>query len=102
MTNVSAVGRQSFAKLVNATDSRKPGSVPAKPEGVPKKTPSLNPVHQANTAEEMAILITSLISKRFTLSNSVTKKIRIQLGLYFKATGIVNESCLGMMTESSS
>ena len=74
--NVAAVtGGRSFADLVKATDVQKLSSVPVKPKGAPKKTPGLSPVRQANTAEEMAILLTPLISKRFALSNSVTKKL---------------------------
>ena len=54
------------------------------------QTPGLSPVHQANTAEEMAILLTPLISKRFTLSKTVTKKLKV-----------ANDSFLSMMTEYS-
>ena len=79
--NVAIVSERSFAELVNATDARKPGSVPVNPKGAPKKTPDLSPIRQANTAEEMVILLTLLISKWFALSNSVTKKLRTQLGL---------------------
>ena len=100
--NIAAAGGWSFAELVNATNSRNPASVPVKSKGAPKKTPGLSPVCQANTGKEMAILLKPLISERFALLNSVTKKLRTPLGIYFKATGIGNESCLGMMTESSS
>ena len=92
---------RSFTDLVKATDP-KLSSIPVKPKGAPKKNPGLSPVHQASTAEEMAILLTPLISERFALLNSITKKLRTQLGLYFKSTGIVNEYCLVIMTESSS
>ena len=64
--------------------------------------PSLSPVHQAKTAKEMAILLTPLISKRFTFSKTVNKKLKVQLVLYFQATGIANDSCIGMMMEYSS
>ena len=81
VTNVAAVGGRSFSELVNATDLRKSGSVTTKPKGAPNNTPSLSPAYQANTTEEIASLLTPLISKRFELSNSVTKKLRTQLGL---------------------
>ena len=42
------------------------------------------------------------ISERFTLNKSAIKKLRNQLGLYFKSTGITNKSCLDMMTEHAS
>ena len=100
--NVAIVVGRSFAELVNATDSRKPGYVPTKPKGAPKKTPVLSSIRQTNTAKEMAIVLTPLISKRFALSNSVTKKLHTQLLLYFKATGIIHNFCLGIMMESSS
>ena len=100
--NVAAVSGRSFAELINAIDARKSGSVPVKPKGAPKKTPGISPVHQANTAEEIVIFLIPLISERFALSNRITKKLLTQLGMYFKATGIVNESCVGMMTKSSS
>ena len=102
VTNVAAVGDSSFTELVNAMDSRKPASVTAKSKGTPKKISGLRLVRQANMAKEMTILLTPINSKRFALSNGVTKKLRTQLGLYFKNTGIVNKSFLGMMTESSS
>ena len=101
MNKAAVTAGRSFADLVKATDP-KLSSVPVKPKGVPKKTPGLSPVRQASTAEEMAILLTPLISEQFALLNSVTKKLLTQIGLYFKSTGIVNESCLGMMTQSSS
>ena len=41
--SVAAVSGRLFAKLVNAMDARKPGSVPVKPKGAPKKTPGLSP-----------------------------------------------------------
>ena len=53
-----------------------------------KPTPSLSPVHQANTADKMVILLMPLISKKNNLSKTVTKKLKIQLRLYFQATGI--------------
>ena len=102
MSVAAVTGGRSFAKLIKATGAKKPRSVPAKPKGVPKKTPGLSPVHQANTAEEMSVLLTPLISKRFVLSNTVTKKLHTQLALYFKVTGIVNKLCFRMVTESSS
>ena len=37
ITNIAAAGEKSFAELVNATDSRKPASVPAKSKCAPKK-----------------------------------------------------------------
>ena len=89
--NVSTVSGLSFAELFIATDTRKFSYIPVKPKGAPKKTLGLNPVRQANTAEEMSILLTPLISKRFSLSNTVTKKLLTQLGLYFKATGIIHK-----------
>ena len=66
------------------------------------QTPGLSPVHQANTTKEMEILLTPLISKRFTLLKAVTKKLKMQLGLYFQDTGIASESCIGMMMDYSS
>ena len=42
--NIATVSEQSLAKLVNATDARKPGSTPVKSKVAPKKTPGLNPV----------------------------------------------------------
>ena len=74
--NIAALSGQSFTELVNATDTRKPGYVPVKPKCAPKKTPDLNPVRQANTAEEIAILLTLLTKEQFALSNSFTKKLR--------------------------
>ena len=102
LMNVTAAGGRLFTELVNATASREPAYVPANYKGAPQKNPGINPVHQANTVEEMAILLTPLISEQFALSNSVANKLRTQLGLYIKDTVIMNESCLGMMTESSS
>ena len=100
--NVAAVtGGRSFTDLVKTTDT-KLSSIPVKLKGAPKRSLGLSPVRQANTAEEMAILLTPLISERFALPNSVTKKLCTQLALYFKDMGIVNESCLGIMTDSSS
>ena len=75
--NVAVVDGQSFAKWVNANDARNPGFVPVKPKGWPKNTPVLSPVRQANTSEERAILLTLLMSKRFALLNSATKKLHI-------------------------
>ena len=101
--NVPGVGIRSFAELVNLIDSKKPSSVPIKSAKITsKKTPGLSLVHQSNTAEEMVILLTPLISERFSLSKSITNKIKVQLGIYFQATCIANQSCLGMMIESSS
>ena len=72
--NVAGVGGRSFAKLVNETNVKNPASVSIKSvKCSSKQTPVLSPVCQVNTAEEMMILLTSLIGKRFTLSNSVTK-----------------------------
>ena len=66
--NVAAVtGGRPFADLVKATDAQKLSSIPVKPKGAPKNPPGLSPVYQANTAEEMVILHTLLISKRFAL-----------------------------------
>ena len=76
--DVACAGRRSFAELVGAMDAKKPVHVPVKSvKGVSKQTPGLSPVRQANTAEEMTVLLTPLISERFALSNSVTKKLRI-------------------------
>ena len=44
--NIAGVGKRSFTELANATDSKKPGSVTAKPKGAPKKNPGLRPVRQ--------------------------------------------------------
>ena len=71
-------------------------------KSISNQTPGLNPVYQANTAEEMAIVLTPLIRKRCNLSKSVTKKLKVQIRLYFQAIGAANKSCLGMVTESSS
>ena len=101
--HVACFSGRLFAKLVNSMEAKKPLLVPAKSSKIPlKMTPGLSSVGQANLAEEMTILLTPLTSERFTLSKSVTKKLKVQLGMYFKATGIANKSCLGMMTENSS
>ena len=63
--DVAAACGRSFYKLVKATDARKPTSVPKKSKGAPKKTPGLSPVHQANTAEEMEVLLMPVISEDF-------------------------------------
>ena len=88
---VARAGGSLFFELVNAIVAKKPTYVPAKYKVAPKKNPSLRPVHQSNPAEEMAVLLMPLISERFVLLNSVTKKPRTQLGIYIKATGIVNK-----------
>ena len=96
MNVASTIGR-SFAKLVKPTEIEKPSFVSGKIANAQSKlTPNLSPVHQANSAEEMAILLSPLISECFTLGKSATKKLRIQLGLYFKSMGITDELCLGM------
>ena len=101
--NVAGVGGRSFAKLVNIRDAKKPTSVSIKSvKYASKQTPGIRPVRQANTVEEMTALLTPPISGQFILLYSVTKKLGVQLRLCFKATGIANESCLGMMTKPSS
>ena len=78
LRNVAGAYRRSSSKLIDVTDAKKLTYVPVKSvKGLSKQVPGIRPVRQANTAEEMAVLLTPLITKRFALSNSITKKLRV-------------------------
>ena len=100
--NVAGTEGRSSTVLLSATDAKKSTSMPIMSvKGASKKITGLSPFHQANMTKEIVVLLTPLIYEQFALSNRVAKKLKAQLGIYFKATGIANVSCLGMMAEYS-
>ena len=92
-----------FVELINPTETKKSFSISRNTtKAQAKLAPGLSPVRQANSAKEMAILLSPHISERFTLDKLATKKMRSQLVLYFKSTRITDKSYLGMMTDHAS
>ena len=76
MKVTSTVGRL-FTELVKPAEIKKPSSISGKTAKTQTKfTPNLRPVRQSNSVEEMVILLSPLISERFTFSKFTTKMLR--------------------------
>ena len=76
--NLAGISGRLFTELVNLTEAKSPLLVPVKSAKIaPKLTPRLSPVHQANSAKEISILLSPLISERLTLLKLVTKNLKV-------------------------